>query len=96
MSAIDAESEPTSRDGAKLTFQKLPLKELGKRTVKEFKDDEVPELAAGVSYHAICAIPPMIIVLITLAALFDQVTSADVAGRLRRSDCQRAPSSNET
>lgn len=91
MSAIHAESEPSSRDSAKLTFQKLPLKELGKRTIKEFKDDEVPELAAGVAYHAIFAIPPMIIFLITLAALFDQVTSADVAGRLSELINERAP-----
>lgn len=82
MSAIHADSEPTSRDDAKETIQKLPFKELGKRTFKEFKDDEVTEMAAGVAYHAIFAIPPMIVFLITMAALVSQVTSVDVAGRL--------------
>jgi len=82
MNAIQADSEPTSRDDAKATFQKLPIKELGKRTFKEFKDDEVTEMAAGVAYHAIFAIPPMIVFLVTLAALVSQVTSVDIAGRL--------------
>jgi membrane protein len=95
MSAIQATDEPTSRDDAKRTFQKMPFKELGKRTIKEFKDDEVPELAAGVAYHAIFAIPPMIIFLVTLAALVGQVTSVDVAGRLRDLINDRAPADTQ-
>lgn len=91
MNAIQVEHEPTSEDSAKATFQKLPLKELGKRTFSEFKDDEVTEMAAGVAYHAIFAIPPMIIFIVTLAALVGQITSVDVAGMLRDSINERAP-----
>jgi membrane protein len=95
MSAIQADSEPTSRDDARATFRKLPLKELGKRTMKEFKDDEVTEMAAGVAYHAVFAIPPMIIFLITLAALFDQVTTFDVTGRLTTAINENAPADTQ-
>ncbi len=91
MNAIPVEREPTSDDSAKATFQKLPLKELGKRTFSEFKDDEVTEMAAGVAYHAIFAIPPMIIFVVTLAALVGQITSVDVAGMLRDSINESAP-----
>jgi membrane protein len=95
MSAIQASEEPTSRDDAKRTFQKMPIVELGKRTAKEFMDDEVPELAAGVAYHAIFAIPPMIIFIVTLAALVDQVTSVGVADRLRDLVAERAPADTQ-
>ena len=91
MSTIQATNEPTSRDDAKETFRKLPFKELGKQTFKEFKDDEVTEMAAGVAYHAIFAIPPVIVFLITMAALVSQVTSVDVAGRLMNVINQSAP-----
>lgn len=82
MSAISAEREPRSGDNAKETARKLPLKELAKQIWKEFKDDEVTEMAAGVAYHAIFAIPPIIVFLITMAALVSQVTSVDIAGSL--------------
>jgi len=95
MSAIQASNEPTSRDDTRHTFQKLPITELGKRTAKEFMDDEVPELAAGVAYHAIFAIPPMIIFIVTLAALVDQITSVGVADRLRDLVAERAPADTQ-
>jgi membrane protein len=95
MNTIQTSEEPTSRDDAKLTFQKMPIKELGKRTVEEFKGDEVPELAAGVAYHAIFAIPPIIIFMVTLASLVDQVTASDIAGRLRNLINERAPAETQ-
>jgi len=91
MTAINPVAEPTSSDDTKQKVEKLPLKELGKRTIKEFQHDEVPELAAGVAYHAVFAIPPMIIFMVTLAALVGQVTSIDVAGQLRDLINERAP-----
>ena len=91
MSAIQATNEPTSKDDTTSKLQKMPIKDLGKRTFKEFREDEVTELAAGVAYHAIFAIPPMIIFVVTLAALVGQFTPIEVADRLRDLISERAP-----
>ncbi len=53
-----------------------------KRTLAKFQKDDVPEIAAGVAYHAIFAIPPLIAFVIALAALLNQVANVPVADRL--------------
>lgn len=65
--------------------------DVAKRTLREFKDDEVTELAAGVAYHAIFAIPPLIISVIAISALVNQITSIDVSGRMIELINQYAP-----
>lgn len=65
--------------------------DVAKRTFREFKDDEVTELAAGVAYHAIFAIPPLIIAIIAISALVNQVTSIDVSGRMMELIAEYAP-----
>lgn len=65
--------------------------DVAKRTFREFKSDEVTELAAGVAYHAIFAIPPLIIAVIAISALVNQVTSIDVSGRMLEMIREYAP-----
>lgn len=68
-----------------------PVLELAKETFKEFKSDDVPEVSAAVAYHTIFAIPPMIVFLISMAALINRVTEVPVAERLIDIINQRAP-----
>lgn len=60
----------------------IPVTVLAKRTFEEFKKDDVPEIAAGVAYHAIFAIPPLIALVIALAALLNHVANVPIADRL--------------
>jgi membrane protein len=70
---------------------KPPVLDLAKATFKEFKDDDVTEVSAAVAYHTIFAIPPMIVFLISLAALLNRVTDVPVAERLTEIINERAP-----
>jgi membrane protein len=72
-----AESRAGERSG------KMSFIDVAKETFKEFKDDRVTDIAAGVAYHAIFAIPPMIVFVVSLAALINQVTDVPVADNLR-------------
>jgi membrane protein len=58
---------------------------------KEFKKDDVPGLAAEVAYHAIFAIPALILVVVLIAALVEQATTVDVVERLRTAVNDSAP-----
>lgn len=58
---------------------------------KGFKKDDVPGLAAEIAYHAIFAIPALILVVVLIAALVEQATSVDVVERLRTAVNDSAP-----
>jgi membrane protein len=66
---------------------------VGKQFIKEFKQDEVTELAAAFTYHVVFAIPAMIILTITVAALIDNFTSMQLASELQDLVAERAPGS---
>lgn len=80
-----------ARNGKPADDGKIPPKVLAKRTLEEFKKDDVPEIAAGVAYHSIFAIPPMIAFVVALAALLNQVFDVPVAERLTRMIEENAP-----
>lgn len=61
------------------------------RLVHKIKHDDVFGMSAGIAYHWIFAIPPVLIVLVMSGALLDQVTDADVVGQLRTQINDRAP-----
>lgn len=67
------------------------IKGIGKELVKEITDDDVPGLAAEVAYHAIFSIPAVFVVLITLAAVIDNIADFDLAGRLQVEINESAP-----
>jgi membrane protein len=84
----------------KETEQKLPgvnwrstteVKGLGKELVQEVKDDRVTSLAAAFAYHTVFAIPALLILTLTVAALIDGVTSVQVTQNLRDLIQDRAP-----
>lgn len=71
-----------ARESSAQSQGKIPATMLAKRTLQEFKKDDVPEIAAGVAYHAIFAIPPLIALVIALAALLNQIANVPIADRL--------------
>ncbi len=55
---------------------------IGKTLGKEITTDDVPGLAAEVAYHGIFAIPALIIVLFSIAAMIEAYSSVKLADRL--------------
>jgi membrane protein len=64
---------------------------IAKETFSEFKSDDVPGVSAAVAYHTIFAIPPIIVFIISMAALVNRVTDVPVADRLIEMINTRAP-----
>ena len=54
--------------------------EIIKRTFREFKDDDIPRMAAALSYYTIFSLPPLLILLIMIAGLF--FDPQDIQGRV--------------
>lgn len=67
------------------------LKTLGKDFYRRFGKDKITTLAAAFAYNTVFAIPSLIILTITLAAVMQRATSVDVVGQLRDLINQRAP-----
>ncbi len=67
------------------------VKQLGKDFYAQFKKDRVTSLAAAFAYHTVFAIPALIILTITIAAVVDKATSINVSGQLRTLIDDRAP-----
>jgi membrane protein len=67
------------------------VKGLAKEFYAQFKEHRVTSLAAAFAYHTVFAIPALIILTITIAAVIDKATSVNVVGQLRDLIDQRAP-----
>jgi len=67
------------------------VKTLGKELYTEVKQDKVTTLAAAFAYHTVFAIPAMMILLVTVAALVNQATDVQVTENLRDFISDRAP-----
>jgi membrane protein len=60
---------------------------------QQFREDEVPGEAQKVAYNLIFAIPPLLILTVTIAGLLNNVFSVPVVRMLRDQIAQRAPGS---
>ena len=67
------------------------VKAFGKRFIKEFQTDDLTGMAAQVAYHLIFAIPPLILLTVMVAALFNQYTHLSVVSTLQGFIDKRAP-----
>jgi membrane protein len=70
--------------------------DFGKRFMAEFKSDDLPGMAAETAYHLIFAIPPILILLVTVAAMLNTFTDIPVVENLRSTVDQRAPADLKT
>jgi membrane protein len=84
-------SEAATSQGTSHSLRKIPLKALGKRFMTEFKSDDLTGMAAEIAYHLTFAIPPILILLVTGAALLNTFTNIPVVENLRNIVDQRAP-----
>ncbi len=71
------------------------LMRVGRELYKEFSRDNVTSLAAAFAYHTVFAIPALLILMVTVAALVNLTTSVDVTGNLRDLIAERAPGSTK-
>jgi membrane protein len=67
------------------------VKEIAKETMNDFKKDDVPGIAAEIAYHAMFAIPPILIFTIAIAAVINNFTDIPVADNLITIIEDRAP-----
>jgi membrane protein len=73
------------------TTGKFSVKDFGKRLLEEIKADKVTGLGAQVAYSMVFAVPPLLVLLITIAAIVDRTTGVDVTGGLRNLIATNAP-----
>lgn len=64
----------------------------GKEVVAQVLDDDVPGLAAEISYHIVFSLAPLLIFMISLAAIVDHYSGFDVSGELLTLIAEHAPS----
>ena len=67
------------------------VKRIGKELYREFSKDNVTSLAAAFAYHTVFAIPALLILTVTVAALVNVTTNVDVTGNLKELIADRAP-----
>lgn len=67
------------------------IKRVGKELYAEFGKDNVTSLAAAFAYHTVFAIPALLILTVTIAALVNVTTNVDVTGNLKELIAERAP-----
>jgi len=90
--AIEASARHKAR-GAPIKERAM---EFGKRFMAEFKSDDLTGMAAETAYHLIFAIPPILILLVTVAAMLNTFTNVPVVENLRSIVDQRAPADLKT
>lgn len=89
-------TEQSPTDQAKDVAQEVSRKDTAKQVFSEFQEDDVTGLAAEVAYHLIFSLAPLLIFMISTAAVVDTFTGVDVAGQLQELVAENAPSDVET
>jgi membrane protein len=85
-----AESE-SSLSKLKADFSRYSPKELAKRIWGKFSDDEITTLSTSFAYHWVFALPPLLILIVMIAALLNSVYDVPVVENLRDTINERAP-----
>ena len=88
---MTATNNPSSFSELKDDLSRMPFKDMGKRVFKKIGDDDVPTLSAAFAYQWVFSIPPMLILIVLIAALLNKVTSVPVVEELRDLISDRAP-----
>ncbi len=73
-------------------ISKVNHKDTAKEVFRQFGEDDVPGLAAEIAYHFVFALAPLLIFIISLAAILDNYTGIDVSGQLEELITENAPS----
>lgn len=84
-------AEASSQSSLIDKVRSIRYKALGKRFYHEFKNDDVMGLGAEVAYHLIFAIPPLLVLVVTVAAALNRFTTLPVVENLKQLVDERAP-----
>lgn len=84
------------REGSALSqlkedFSRFPPKTLAKRIWGKISEDEITTLSTSFAYHWVFAIPPLLILIVMIAALLNNVSNVPVVENLREVINERAP-----
>lgn len=69
--------------------------DVGKTVMTEFGRDDMSTIAAGIAYHTLFAIPPLLVFVVAMAAAVNQFTSVPIADTLRDSIRDSAPQQSQ-
>lgn len=69
--------------------------DVGKATVQEFSRDDMPTIAAGIAYHTLFSIPPLLLFVVAMAAAVNQFSAIPVAETLRDAIRDSAPQQSQ-
>jgi membrane protein len=92
----DGRRELTPREGSTLSqlredFSRFPPKALAKRLWTKISEHEVTTLSTSFAYHWVFAIPPLLILVVMIAAIMNRATDVAVVENLRDLINERAP-----
>ncbi|HET7056259.1 MAG TPA: YihY/virulence factor BrkB family protein, partial [Thermomicrobiales bacterium] len=76
-------------------FTRIPLKDLGKRTVKKIGSDQITTLSGAFAYNWTFSLPPLILLIVLIGALINRVTTVPVVENLRDLINRRAPAETQ-
>lgn len=72
-------------------LSRMPAKELGQRIFRKVGKDDVPTLSAAFAYHWLFSLPPLLILIVLIAALLNTLTSVPIVENLRDLIANHAP-----
>ena len=73
------------------TIPEVANVETAKEVMRQFGEDDVPGVAAEISYHLVFALAPLLIFVISIAAILDNYAGVDVSGQLEELILEHAP-----
>lgn len=76
-------------------IQDFSIKDFGKSLLHRFQNDNATGLASQVAYNTVFAIPPLLILLVTIAAIVNSTTGIAVTETLHRAIANHAPGSTK-
>ena len=85
-------SKKQPADNVSEGISQVGRKDTAKEVFRQFGEDDVPGLASEIAYHFVFALAPLLIFIISLAAILDNYTGIDVSGQLQDLITENAPS----
>lgn len=93
MSAKSLPQEQDASEQMKQAIREFSYKDFGKTLFKRFSKDNVTGLASQVAYNMVFAIPPLLLLLVTLAAIVNATTGIGLTDTLHQTIASHAPGS---
>jgi len=92
---MPSDEQPSTLAQLKDDFSRIPLKDLGKQSIKKIGADQVTTMAGAFAYSWTFSIPPLILLTVLIAALINKVTNVPVVENLQDAITKHAPADTQ-